>query len=338
MDMAAVEPVEVVSPVVLAHTATSKHARNVGIVCRYTARVLLKAVAWLLKAPLPNAVVALVVAVPEFLARVGRPSPKGARFAEVALPECSARWCLPEQAAERPERVILYLHGGGFISCGFHTHKGIACRLGGLAAAGVLFVEYKQMPFHTVDDSVRHCAHGYRWLLDQGWRPEQIVFAGDSAGGFFVYAAALRALEEGLPAPAGIVAMSPWTDWDLSGKLAAPTLEHDLLFPPDVLDIVDRSIGRAQHRLGKRGPVRPVPDLFSGPLGELPPSVIHVSDCELLLPDSQKLAAALGEAGAKATLKTWAGQTHVFQLVASRAPEAEESLAELAAFIRSVSS
>lgn len=71
-----------------------------------------------------------------------------------------------------------------------------------------MHVAYRQMPETGADGSTEDCLTAYRWLLAQGVDAAKIVFGGDSAGGFLAFATALRAVERGIPAPAGIFAQS----------------------------------------------------------------------------------------------------------------------------------
>ena len=321
---------------VLRHTTPSFVARVAVALLWLTARPAIFLVALLGRLPWPDALVARCVRLLDVVARL-LPSPAGSRFEEVQLPGCTARWYLPPRVPQQPERAILYLHGGGFIACSAHTHKRLANSLGAQSGAGVLFVEYGQLPYYPVDESVRQCLDGYRWLLEQGWAPEQIAFAGDSAGGFLTFATALRAREEGLPLPAGLAAMAPFTDWDISTKIGHPNIRRDSLFAKGTVKSLEVVAQRAQERAKGRGrQVRPLPDLFARSLEGLPPSLIHVSDIEMLYPDAEKLASALGAAGVPTTLKIWAGQLHVFQAIVEFTPEARASVKELGAFIRSV--
>ncbi|MGL6235311.1 MAG: alpha/beta hydrolase [Segniliparus sp.] len=324
------------APYVLRHTTTSLIGRAGVVLLWLTARPAIFVFAMLGRLPWPDRVPSSVIRLLDVGARL-LPEPRGSRFEEVRLPGCSARWYLPPRVPQQPERAVLYLHGGGFVACSAHTHKRLANHLGSRAGAGVLFVEYGQLPYYPVDETVRQCLDGYRWLLEQGWPPEKIVIAGDSAGGFLAFATALRAREEGLPLPSGLVAIAPFTDWDDTAKLAHPNIRLDSLFCKGTVRSLEVVVRRAQERAKRRGyPVRPLPDLFACPLEGMPPTMIHVSDIEMLLPDSEKLAAALAAAGVPTTLKIWAGQLHVFQAIVEPAPESRASLRELGAFIRAV--
>jgi acetyl esterase/lipase len=112
--------------------------------------------------------------------------------------------------------VILYFHGGGFFFGGLATHRRFVARPSTAARAPVLSVDYRMVPTVTVSEMIDDCLHAYRHLIDLDYQPSNIVFAGDSAGGYLTFATALRAASEDLPMPGRMVALSPWLDWDVT--------------------------------------------------------------------------------------------------------------------------
>ena len=91
--------------------------------------------------------------------------------------------------------VILYLHGGGYAWGSLKSHRHIASEVGRSAAMTTLAIDYKrapEFPFpHALDDAVS----GYKFLLDSGFKPRQIVVAGDSAGAGLAVALLVRLKE-----------------------------------------------------------------------------------------------------------------------------------------------
>nr|WP_246098313.1 alpha/beta hydrolase [Rhodococcus spelaei] len=258
------------------------------------------------------------------------PPTRGVRTRRVRLDDCDAEW-MP--AAGGAERAVLYLHGGGFLTCGLNTHRRLASRVGLAAGAGVLSVDYRMLPRHPIGDAVVDGVAGYRWLLDRGYAPDRIVVAGDSAGGFLTFMTALAAAELGLPKPAALVALSPLTDLNPAGKLANPGADDCPLIPRSVIlalaEIADRVDRRAAT--GIRGPLRsPVDSVLTG----LPPVLIQVGSTEMLYPDSELMAQRLGAAGVPVTLEVWDRQVHVFHAAADLVPEAGRAIARIGEFIR----
>ncbi|MFD4180152.1 alpha/beta hydrolase, partial [Rhodococcus sp. NPDC058514] len=259
------------------------------------------------------------------------PPIEGTRSHTVLLDNCSAQWVKADGADG--DRVVLYLHGGGFLFCGIGTHQRLVSRISASAQAPVLMVDYRMLPAHSISDAVDDGVNGYRWLLDKGYRPDQIVIAGDSAGGYLSFMIPLAIREQGLPGPAGIVALSPLTEMDPARKTEHRNAGRDAMLPSNALDELARISGRRDSRSGSsRDQSRMCP--VDSDLRGLPPVLIQVGSHELLLPDSELMADRLAEAGVPCELQVWRRQVHVFQAAADLVPEAQRAIEEIAYFIR----
>src|SRR5277367_2232808 len=155
---------------------------------RLTIRPALAIGSYLANAPWPWGLV-------DFAARAVTPAPGSVR-ATIRLPHCTARLVraagvLP---ADGSRHVVLYMHGGGFLTCGANTHDQLVTRLSKYADTPVLVVNYRMLPKHSVGEAVDDCYDGYQWLRGQGYEPDQIVLAGDSVGGYLSFALAERLL------------------------------------------------------------------------------------------------------------------------------------------------
>jgi acetyl esterase/lipase len=223
------------------------------------------------------------------------------------------------------DRVVLYFHGGGFFSCGLRTHRQMLARLSRTARARVLHVAYRQLPKMRLRGTIDDCVAGYRMLLDRGFAPEKIVFGGDSAGGYLVFATALRAAELGLPRPGGILALSPAAIPDTDQYAGHPNRATDPYIAIDLLGPVITML------MDEDEPVR---SLRESDLSVLPPTLIQVGGTEVLLADAELIAGWLAEAGVPVRLQVWAEQVHVFQAFADLAPEGHQAIAELGEFVR----
>jgi acetyl esterase/lipase len=235
--------------------------------------------------------------------------------------------------ADGTRRVVLYLHGGAFLTCGPYTHGRLVSMLSGFADAPVLVPNYRKIPKHSIREAVDDCYDGYRWLRRKGYQPNQIVLAGDSAGGYLALALAQRLLECG-EQPAALVAMSPLLQLRTQPKATHANAGSDAMFAPRAFDAFHGLITRAAaHRDANAHPgglYEPLDHIQSG----LPPTLIHVSGCEVLLHDAQLAAQHLAAAGVPVELQVWPGQIHVFQLAAPMIPEAARSLRQIGRYIR----
>ena len=227
-----------------------------------------------------------------------------------------------------PEKLILYLHGGGYIFCSAHTtHKDILWRLSVASKCRVIAPDYRLAPEHPYPAALEDSIKVYRWLLDQGYKPENIVIAGDSAGGGLTYGTVLKIRDIGLPLPAATVAMSPWTDLAVTGESVITNLKRDALMPADGLP------EGAQYYLAGASTRDPYASpLYGDPTG-LPPTLIQVSKDEVLLDDSRRLAAKYRAAGVPCELELWDGMPHVWQTLAMFIPEGKTAINRIGAFI-----
>ncbi len=227
-----------------------------------------------------------------------------------------------------PEKLILYLHGGGYIFCSAHTtHKDILWRLSVASKCRVIAPDYRLAPEHPYPAALEDSIKVYRWLLDQGYKPENIVIAGDSAGGGLTYGTVLKIRDIGLPLPAATVAMSPWTDLAVTGESVITNLKRDALIPGDGLP------EGAQYYLAGASTRDPYASpLYGDPTG-LPPTLIQVSKDEVLLDVSRRLAAKYRAAGVPCELELWDGMPHVWQTLAMFIPEGKTAINRIGAFI-----
>lgn len=252
---------------------------------------------------------------------------EGTEIEPLELPHCRAE-VLRTPSVE--DRVVVYLHGGAFVVGGRYLHRQLMSRIAERTRATVIAVNYRQLPKHPVSTSIADAVDAYRHVLDSGVPASKVLIMGDSAGGYLTFQAALAAEAEGLPMPAGLVAMSPLIDFDGTIKVAAPSAATCALFPPNCFDGLAQVVLRASLRAGEEValPGAPSEALLHG----LPPSLIQVSSAEMVYPDSASMAAALTAAGVDVELQVWDHQVHVFQAAAGLLPEADQALEEIAAF------
>ncbi|MDG5769431.1 MULTISPECIES: alpha/beta hydrolase [Mycolicibacterium] len=264
-----------------------------------------------------------------FAARLIRPVP-GTIKATIALPNCTAQLVRADGVlpADGKRSVILYLHGGAFLACGANTHSGIVTALSGYADSPVLVVDYRMVPKHSVGTAIDDCYDAYRWLRLTGYQPDQIVLAGDSAGGYLSLALAERLVDEG-EMPAALVTMSPLFEIDNESRANHPNIHTDAMFPAKAFDALVELIERAAARKGE-DVYEPLDHIEPG----LPRTLIHASGSEALLSDARKAAHMLAAAGVPVELRIWPGQMHVFQLASPMVAEAKRSLRQIGEYIR----
>lgn len=224
----------------------------------------------------------------------------------------------------RHDRVVLYLHGGAFVAETPKFHGALLARICRQARARGLMLSYRLSPEHRYPAALDDCIAAYRWLLAQGFEAGRIILAGDSAGGNLTLALLLRARDEGLPSPAGAVALSPVADFTFSGDSVQRNDGVDDMFSADMMDALI-PVYLAQAALRTHPHVSPV----FGDYADMPPLLLVVGSTELLLDDSVRVAHRCPSA----QLLVWHGMPHVFPGF-DFLPEAREATQRIGLFMR----
>ena len=225
------------------------------------------------------------------------------------------------------ERVILYLHGGAFCVGSPRSHRGLASHLAQASGATVIVPDYRLAPEHpfpaALDDSVA-C---YRALLDSGIAAHNISIGGDSAGGGLALATAMRLRDEGLPAPARLLLISPWADITNAAASEGAGDVGEVMLSWSMLEKCASQYAGEQRD-------NPLASPLLGEFRHLPPCLVVVGTREILLPDSERLLEAFDAASGDAHLVVYEGLWHVFPAHAGMLDGADDAIARLAAFSR----
>lgn len=230
---------------------------------------------------------------------------------------------------ESPQRMVYYLHGGGYVACSPATHRSFTANLSRAANAKVFALDYRRAPEHKFPAAVEDAVRGYQMLLDEGILPEQIIIGGDSAGGGLTLATMIALRDRGLPLPSAAFCLSPWTDLAGTGGSIQANEEKDPMLSGKKL----RQFAALYH--GDQSPTEPLVSPLYGDLIGLPPLLIYVSNTEILLDDSVRVAARAKKHGVKVDLRVWNDLPHVWPVFVSfKLPEAFAALDEIAEFIK----
>ncbi|MGB0876234.1 MAG: alpha/beta hydrolase [Mycobacterium sp.] len=321
------------APVEVVEDGPSVAGRLMGLAALLTVKPTLAIGSYAPRLPWPLGLV-------DFAAKILRPPPGTVR-ATISLPHCTAQLVraagvLP---ADGKRSVVLYLHGGAFLTCGVNTHGRVVTALSKYADSPVLVVNYRMIPEHSVGTALEDCFDAYKWLRQTGYEPDQIVLAGDSAGGYLALALAERLLVEGIngyvgESPAAIAAMSPLFELDNEARGDHPNVRTDVMFPHRAFHALVELISEAAERNVTDGRPEEIYEPLDHIEPGLPRTMIHVSGSEVLLSDARKAARLLAAAGVPVEVRIWPGQMHVFQLGAPAVPEANRSLKQIGEYIR----
>ena len=255
---------------------------------------------------------AQVLRQPPYLRRIERPG---------GLHWISAGPCLPG-------KLILYFHGGGYISGSPATHQGLIARLSKLARIEICAPDYPLAQYAPVPAAFEAALVAWRRCLALGYPPERILLAGDSAGGGLALALLARLCAEGTP-PAGVVAFSPWTDLAMTGPSLRDNAATDPFLP------VARIEELCEIVLAGTDPKDPRISPLYGSFPGCPPVLICHSATEILADDARSMAARLREQGGAVTLHEAPDAPHAWPVFDGWIPEARATLRLAARFAQS---
>ncbi len=234
--------------------------------------------------------------------------------------------------------ALVGFHGGGYVLCSAGTHALRFARMALAARCVLVNVEYPLAPEHPFPAAVRAGVAAVRWAADH-FGP--VVLVGDSAGGGLVLSVALS-LRDGLHGapepsvtgagsvrPAGLVAISPWTDLTCS----APSLVERRDVDP-FAHIDDLPAFAADYLGGATDPTDPVASpLFADPTG-LPPTLVQVGDTETMYDDADRWAERAAAAGVRVRFEEWTGMFHTWHGYVGELTGADMAVAAIGEFVR----
>lgn len=253
--------------------------------------------------------------------------PQGVQFREATIAGVPGVWATPDNADQ--SRVVICCHGGGFVVGSSKSHRKMYGHLAKALGCPTFTMDYTRAPENPHPGIVEEAVAVYGKLLEQGFEPGHIATTGDSAGGNLCTTMILYARHKGLPLPAACAPISPWYDMEGKGESMKTNADKDLLVAPGVLE------GMSAAFLGEKGSRT---DPFANPLYAdlkgFPPTLVQVGAYETLLSDSERFVERARAAGVEVELQVFPEMQHVFQFMAGNAPEADDAIAKIAAFLR----
>ena len=223
-------------------------------------------------------------------------------------------------------KIVLYLHGGGYVFGGYGSHGEIASEMANIVGGRALLLEYRLAPEHPFPAAFNDALFSYRWLLEKGYKSEDIFLAGDSAGGGLAVSLLLALKKNGLPLPKAVCLFSPWVDLTCAAASIDSNALSDCMLSPGALKRFRK------HYLGEADPLDERASPIFGDLSGLPPTYVAVGGEEILLDDSKQLVTKIRSFGGRAELSIWHKMPHVFPIFSSVIPEGRLALKEFASF------
>jgi len=226
------------------------------------------------------------------------------------------------------DHVILQLHGGGYMGAirnAYYVFAGLYNEVS--KGMNVLCPDYRVAPENPYPAALEDAVASFKWLLTRGYKPENIIVAGDSAGGGLAMALCMYLRDNGLPMPGGLIAMSPWTDLTASGASYDDNYDKDPLYGGTRESLIYINAYPGDH--DKTDPY--ISPAF-GSFKDFPPMLIQVGSNEMLLSDSETVAAKARDEGVKVRYHVYEGMFHVFQMAYTAIPESKKAWIEVGKF------
>lgn len=250
---------------------------------------------------------------------------RGLHHSVVTHPDVRGEWL----SVPRPRAgVLLYVHGGGYVSCSAATHRPVTAHLARLLRCRVFSMDYRIAPEARFPAAFEDVLDAYLWLCRDAAPGEPVAVVGESAGGGLVLALALHARDEGWPPPACLGALSPWTDLAATGRSLLENNGRCAMFRPENMPAF------ASAYLGGAPPDDPRASPLYGDGARLPPVLLQVGNTELLLDDARRMHEKIVAQGGTSRLTVYDDVVHGWQLLVPFVPEAAVALAEVADFVR----
>ena len=260
------------------------------------------------------------------LAAFSRHVTRGVRIERFEIEGLPAAWLGPESKPDA--QIVLYLHGGGYVSGSINSHLILCLPMTQAIHRNILFPEYRLAPEHPFPAALEDALVVYRWLLREGYSPQNIVIAGDSAGGGLGLATTLALRDAGDPLPAAVICLSPWADLTNSGQSHITKAAAEPLLKTEVL----------KQWAAWYADSTPLTHPFVSPvfadLHDFPPLFIQVGSDEILLDDARRLAEKARADGVDVTLSVWDGLWHVWHALGGLTPESTQAFKEIGEFLR----
>lgn len=257
------------------------------------------------------------------------PAPEDVKAEPVDVNGVEAEWVSAPNA--RPDRIILYLHGGGFIAGSINTHRNLASKIARSGKARALVTDYRLAPENPFPAQLEDTFTAYKWLISEKQiKPESIIISGDSAGGNLAISVLVKIRDEGLPLPAAAICLSPVTDLTASGESMKSRAEKDPMITPEAIELMINSY------LDGTDPKNPLASPLYADLSGLPPIFIQAGTSEVLLDDSTRIAQKLESEGVETEIDIWEDMIHVFATFADIAPESKQAIEKIGNFIEKI--
>ncbi|CAF2752052.1 unnamed protein product [Rotaria sp. Silwood2] len=231
-------------------------------------------------------------------------------------------------------KIVLYFHGGGYISGDIHSYSGFECHLSQLFNVTILHVEYRLIPEHPFPAALDDATAIYRALLLHNISPSQMVIMGDSAGGGLALLTVQAIIARQLSVPRGVIVLSPQTDLSLSGESYTRNRLTDVMLSTNTTKWMVKILMGTNHP-----ELSPDSSFFSplfGTFEGFPPMYINVGTADIIEDDSRRLVKKAQDAGVDVTFEEGLHLMHIYPIFFLYYPEARNTLNNINKWIQKI--
>jgi epsilon-lactone hydrolase len=232
----------------------------------------------------------------------------------------------------KTRKVILYLHGGAYVLGTPLLYANLAYHLSVAGNVSVLLVEYRLAPEHSFPKPIEDALNAYYYLLDKGIKPQDIIIAGDSAGGGLAMATLVSLRNAQQIMPLAYIGISPWFDLGLTGESLHKNKKKDYIAHV----LADWILLWRDLYLQGMDPHHPLASPLYADLHSLPPMFIQVGENDVLLDDARRFTEKAKNAGIPVKLEIWEHMPHDWHLLANFLPEGRRAIAKIGEYINTL--
>ncbi|HBL77643.1 MAG: hypothetical protein A2W90_02975 [Bacteroidetes bacterium GWF2_42_66] len=251
--------------------------------------------------------------------------PKNVSSQKISVEGINAEWIIPQNPIK--DKVLLYIHGGGFISGSCHTHRMHVAKFANECQLKSLVFDYRLAPEHPFPAALDDCVTTYKWLLKQGYEATNIIVGGESAGATLTLSLLLALKENNIILPKAAFSISPVTDLRCNAESFKYNAKND------VAPFGSWTVW-TNFYISDNDPINPLLSPQFGNYEGIPPLYICVGTHEIHFDDCVNVAKTAKQFGVDVTLRKWDKMIHAFPLLSPFFPEAKKALLEICEFVK----
>lgn len=251
--------------------------------------------------------------------------PKNIISQKISIDKMPAEWIIPQKAINN--KVLLYIHGGGFISGSCLTHRMHVAKFANGCQLKSLVFDYRLAPENPFPAAIDDCVFVFNWLLNQGYDASDIIVGGESAGATLALSLLLALKENNIRLPKATFTISPITDLSCSAKSFDYNAKNDVAPEGSWTEWTKMYISSNDTK-------DPLLSPQYGDYEGITPLYICVGTHEIHYDDCVNVAKVAGQYGVEVTLRIWKNMIHAFPLLTPLFPEAKQAFQEICEFVK----